>query len=64
MKRTAKVFNSAPEVNPEGPPQGASRVRRGGNYSYANETIVRIAYRDYYFPFDMNGAQGFRLARK
>jgi formylglycine-generating enzyme required for sulfatase activity len=57
-------YQNAPEINPKGSSQGASRVRRGGTYSYAGETIVRAAYRDYYFPFDMNGTQGFRVVRR
>jgi formylglycine-generating enzyme required for sulfatase activity len=57
-------YAAAPQANPKGPSSGASRVRRGGTYSYVGESIVRVAYRDYYFPFDMAGIQGFRVVRK
>ena len=56
-------YPAAAQTNPKGPASGTQRVRRGGTSSYAGESVVRIAYRDFYFPFDRNGLMGFRVVR-
>jgi formylglycine-generating enzyme required for sulfatase activity len=56
-------YPASPQTNPKGPASGTQRVRRGGAASYLGENIVRIAFRDFYFPFYKNSVHGFRMVR-
>jgi formylglycine-generating enzyme required for sulfatase activity len=56
------AYNAAPAVNPRGPSSGSGRAMRGGCWSLS-ETVIRIAYRNYYDPVQTYGLIGFRVVR-
>jgi formylglycine-generating enzyme required for sulfatase activity len=57
-------YPNVDQTNPKGPASGDYRVKRGGTHlTEADENIVRVAYRDYFFPYMYNCAGGIRLVR-
>ena len=55
-------YKNAPVTDPRGPDEGTERIRRGGSYSHTID-IIRVAYRDYYGPYNYTGILGFRICR-
>ena len=51
------------QTDPRGPASGDRRVKRGGGASEAGAATIRIASRDYYFPFWWYAYMGIRLVR-
>jgi len=57
-----KYYFSSPKTNPLGPPNGSTRVCRGGNFK-SNQETVRVTRRIYYDEDYRDEGQGLRLAR-
>jgi formylglycine-generating enzyme required for sulfatase activity len=55
-------YSAKPEVDPQGPPSGASRVMKGGSWCDAGD-VFRCAYRYEASPADRYAGRGFRCAR-
>lgn len=53
-------YGQSPEQNPPGPGSGQDRVLRGGAFSF-NESYVRCASRNWYFPLSRLSNVGFRV---
>ena len=59
------TWYTEPEANlpdPEGPPTGKEKVRRGGGYSY-DPWRLRLAYRGWHVPNEPAGVVGMRVIR-
>jgi len=56
-------YTNASLTNPKGPESGPGRTYRGGAYSYAGSSVLRIANRNFWLPYVANDVIGFRLAR-
>ena len=50
------------QINPRGPLNGASRIRRGGSWG-SSHSDCRVSYRSYGNPFSRSSSIGFRIAR-
>jgi formylglycine-generating enzyme required for sulfatase activity len=55
-------YNSSPEKDPKGPPEGSHRVERGGGW-VDDVGDCRSAFRGYAAPGSRSGTVGFRLLR-
>ena len=56
------AYSGAASTNPRGPSSGPGRVMRGGCWSLS-DTVIRIAYRNYFDPVLTYGLIGFRVVR-
>lgn len=57
-----RLYAAGSAADPEGPPSGLKRVRRGGSWS-SIARFCRSANRDYFGPVQRSGLLGFRLLR-
>ncbi|HRI62400.1 MAG TPA: formylglycine-generating enzyme family protein, partial [Saprospiraceae bacterium] len=56
-------LRDVPEKNPKGPPDGSSRVLRGGSWDDRSSNFCRVASRGNYVPRSRYVIFGFRLAQ-
>jgi len=55
-------YTNTSVTNPKGPSSGPGRVIRGGSWSFS-DTVIRIAYRNFFMPAMSQGLLGIRLVR-
>lgn len=58
-----KYYPASPERDPRGPDSGQGRVLRGGSW-FNYPGVVRVSYRNWFYPAYRNGNLGVRCARE